>query len=72
MITFIYSLVITFAFLLAVVCIISYSKRKQAETHHGLTGMCHESGGAMCSCCSALHAHESDKNERQAICRKSA
>jgi hypothetical protein len=53
MITFIFSLLLTFSLILAPALLISYCKRRQARTSHGLTGMCHKSGGTMGSCCSA-------------------
>jgi hypothetical protein len=53
MTTFILSLSLTFALILGTTVLISYCKRRQARTKHGLTGMCHKSGGAMGSCCSA-------------------
>ena len=53
MITFILTLSITFVLLLIIGPFISYSKRRQRKTRHGLTGMCHETGGEMCGCCSS-------------------
>jgi len=53
MTTFILSLLLTFSCILATATLISYCKRRQARTKHGLTGMCHKSGGEMGSCCSA-------------------
>lgn len=53
MTTFILSLLLTFSLILGTAVLISYCKRRQARTNHGLTGMCHKSGGAMGSCCSA-------------------
>ncbi|MCP4337941.1 MAG: hypothetical protein GY799_03455 [Desulfobulbaceae bacterium] len=53
MLTFIFTLAITFSLLLVTVVLLSYCKRRQNKTSHGLTGMCHESGGTMCGCCSS-------------------
>lgn len=46
-------LLITFVTLCGAGLIINYCKKRAARTRHGLTGMCHESGGEMCSCCSS-------------------
>ena len=40
------------AFVLAAL-IINFAKRSTRRTSHGLTGMCHESGGTMCSSCTS-------------------
>ena len=53
MTTFILFLFLTFSIILATAVLISYCKKRQSKTNHGLTGMCHKSGGAMGSCCSA-------------------
>ncbi len=53
MITFLLTFAISFILLLFLGFFISYSKRRQRRTSHGLTGMCHETGGEMCGCCSA-------------------
>jgi hypothetical protein len=50
--TFVLTLIISFGLLLAAIFILSYCKRRQSRTNHGLTGMCHQTGGAMCSSCS--------------------
>ena len=52
MITFILTLIISFGLLLAAIFTLSYCKRRQNRTSHGLTGMCNKTGGAMCSSCS--------------------
>ncbi len=46
-------LLITFSLVLLTATLISYTKQRQARTKHGLTGMCHETGGEMCGCCSS-------------------
>jgi len=46
-------LILTFSLLLFTAVLISYCKRRQNKTPHGLTGMCHQSGGTMCSSCSS-------------------
>lgn len=51
--TFILLLSITFFSILATALIVSFCKKRQARTNHGLTGMCHKSGGEMGTCCSA-------------------
>ncbi|XCN73412.1 MAG: hypothetical protein Q3M24_01275 [Candidatus Electrothrix aestuarii] len=32
--------------------LINFSKRRQRKSPHGLTGMCHRTGGAVCGKCS--------------------
>ncbi len=46
-------LILTFSLILFTAVLISYCKRRQNKTKHGLTGMCHQSGGTMCSSCSS-------------------
>lgn len=53
MTTFILTFTISFILLLIIGPFISFSKRRQRRTSHGLTGMCHETGREMCGCCSA-------------------
>jgi hypothetical protein len=55
---FIPYLAITFVLLLTIAGLISYCKRRQAKTRHGLTGMCHETGGTMCGSCSSHPQHD--------------
>lgn len=52
-------LTITFAVLISAALIINFCKRRAAATSHGLTGMCHKSGGTMCSCCGSKLAASS-------------
>jgi hypothetical protein len=52
MMTFFLTLIISFGLLLVAIFTLSYCKRRQSATKHGLTGMCHKTGGAMCSSCS--------------------
>lgn len=53
---------ITFLLILFTAVLISYCKRRQNRTRHGLTGMCHQSGGTMCSNCSSQLQNGPDKN----------
>lgn len=53
MMTFFLTLLISFGLLLAAVFILSYCKRRQSLSKHGLTGMCHQTGGAMCGSCTS-------------------
>lgn len=53
MLIFLQYMTIAFVLLLAAAALISYCKRRQGRTSHGLTGMCHETGGKMCGCCSS-------------------
>jgi len=57
--TFLVLLIISFFLVMAMILVLSFAKRRQERTSHGLTGMCHESGGEMCGCCSA--AYSTDK-----------
>ncbi|MBU1567594.1 MAG: hypothetical protein KJ630_18455 [Proteobacteria bacterium] len=52
MTTIFLTLIFYFVLLLAAIFTLSYCKRRQSATKHGLTGMCHKTGGAMCSSCS--------------------
>lgn len=52
-ITFAVTLLATFGCILVVATLINFCKRRQSRTAHGLTGMCHKSGGAMCGSCSS-------------------
>ena len=65
MMTFLTYLLTTFGLLLFIAVLISYCKRRQARTHHGLTGMCHRSGGAMCGSCNARLKTTPEKKEKQ-------
>ncbi len=67
MITFLFTLGITFSLLLVTVILISYCKRRQNRTRHGLTGMCHESGGTMCGCCSSQLLGQSSENKKKSL-----
>lgn len=53
MFTFLLTLAITFTLLLGASLLISFCKRRQAGSNHGLTGMCHQNGGRMCGSCDA-------------------
>jgi preprotein translocase subunit SecG len=70
MATFILTLTITFSLLLITVVLLSYCKRRQNRTSHGLTGMCHESGGTMCGCCSSQLLKHSADAEKTSGCPK--
>jgi hypothetical protein len=65
---FILTLIITFSLLLLTAVLISYCKRRQNRTSHGLTGMCHKSGGAMNGCCSAQFLNHSAKSGKDGDC----
>ncbi|WPD22385.1 MAG: hypothetical protein SD837_19625 [Candidatus Electrothrix scaldis] len=47
-------LTIGISFLVIAGCalLINFSKRRQRKSPHGLTGMCHRTGGAVCGKCS--------------------
>jgi hypothetical protein len=42
---------ISFTVLVAAALIINFSKRRQRKSPHGLTGMCHRTGGVACGSC---------------------
>ena len=60
--TFMLTLLITFSLFLFIVVLISYCKRRQGRTRHGLSGMCHQSGGTMCSSCRARLRSTADRS----------
>ncbi|SDP46600.1 hypothetical protein [Desulforhopalus singaporensis] len=63
MMIFLLTFAISFLFLAATALLINFCKKKQNRTNHGLTGMCHESGGQMCSSCSSrMQLLQSDGN----------
>lgn len=47
------TLLLTVPLLVGAALLINFCRRRVGRTRHGLTGMCHESGGQMCGCCSA-------------------
>ena len=51
--TFFILMLFAFPLLLIMAFMINYCKRRLRNTRHGLTGMCHKDGGAMCCSCSA-------------------
>ncbi|CAK8725633.1 DUF539 domain-containing protein [Candidatus Electrothrix laxa] len=42
---------VSFMVILVAALIINFSKRRQRKSPHGLTGMCHKSGGVVCGSC---------------------
>ncbi len=52
--TFLLFLMFTFPLVLIMAFMINFARRRLRRTRHGLTGMCHKDGGAMCCSCSAL------------------
>ncbi|WP_457575512.1 hypothetical protein [Desulfomarina sp.] len=59
---FLILLTTAFCLILTTALVISFCKRRQNRTRHGLTGMCHQSGGAMCgSCASQMQNKPSEK-----------
>ncbi|OGR18621.1 MAG: hypothetical protein A2X81_02955 [Desulfobacterales bacterium GWB2_56_26] len=67
MTTFILTMTITFVLLPTIGFFIGFSKRRQRQTKHGLTGMCHKTGGEMCGCCSSSLLHVRPQT-RQSSC----
>ena len=41
----------SFMVILVAALVINFSKRRQRKSPHGLTGMCHRSGGVACGSC---------------------
>lgn len=54
MTTFAATLVISFIVIVGAMFWLSHSKRRHRHGKHGLTGMCHEDGGAVCNSCAGL------------------
>lgn len=50
---FFMTLMITFPLLLGAALLINYCRKRVGRTRHGLTGMCHQSGGTMCGSCAS-------------------
>jgi len=49
---FLFYFLITFCTLAGIALFINFCRRRLRKTSHGLTGMCHKDGGAMCCSCS--------------------
>ncbi len=49
---FLFYFFITFCTLVGVALFINFCRRRLQKTSHGLTGMCHKDGSAMCCSCS--------------------
>ena len=41
----------TFVTIIGCALLVNYSKKRLQRSRHGLTGMCHKTGGAMCCSC---------------------
>jgi hypothetical protein len=63
---FLILLATAFVLILATALIISFCKRKQNRTRHGLTGMCHQSGGSMCGSCASQMQNQSSRKQYSA------
>jgi uncharacterized membrane protein affecting hemolysin expression len=48
---FLLTLGISFVVILLAGLLINFTKRRQQKSPHGLTGMCHKSGGVACGSC---------------------
>uniref|UniRef100_UPI004057002D hypothetical protein n=1 Tax=Candidatus Electrothrix sp. TaxID=2170559 RepID=UPI004057002D len=53
---------ISFVVILVAALLINFSKRRQRKSPHGLTGMCHKSGGVVCGDCRERVKKEADLN----------
>lgn len=51
---FLLTFAIAFFTILLFALLLNYCRRKLRKTQHGLTGMCHKSGGLTCSSCKNL------------------
>jgi len=69
MITFIVNFAITFICIMSFAWLLIYCRRRSARTRHGLTGMCHSTGGTMCASCSGEMGNESDGPRLQTTIR---
>ena len=52
---------ISFLVIAGCALLINFSKRRQQKSPHGLTGMCHRTGGVVCSSC---NKNKSNKRPR--------
>ena len=65
MTTFLTTLAITLVLFCGAALLFNFARRRVRKTSHGLTGMCHESGGTMCcSCASQVQTMISRMDER--------
>ncbi len=63
---FFFYFVLTFITITGVALVINFCRRRLRKTSHGLTGMCHKDGGAMCcSCTQAMVGKEKKRPLRQ-------
>ncbi|MBE0582286.1 MAG: hypothetical protein IH612_00830 [Desulfofustis sp.] len=58
---FLTTLLLTVPLLIGAALLINFCRRRVGRTRHGLTGMCHQSGGRMCGCCSASLHSQTDR-----------
>ena len=68
------TLLITTLTILLVGLLINFCRKRLAKTPHGLSGMCHQTGGEMCSSCGGNAGNgkeKTEKKERLRINRKS-
>ena len=54
---------LTFCTLAGVALFINFCRRRLAHTKHGLSGMCHKDGGAMCYSCSGKTSFRKKKSK---------
>jgi len=48
---YLFPLIITFCVIVVFALFLNFCRRRLRKTPHGLTGMCHKDGGAMCASC---------------------
>ena len=52
------TLIITFLTIIMVAWLINFCRKRLAKTPHGLSGMCHQKGGKVCSSCMESSGNE--------------
>jgi hypothetical protein len=55
------TLLLTVPLLVGAALLINFCRRRVGRTRHGLTGMCHQSGGRMCGCCASSLQSRTDR-----------
>lgn len=58
---FLFNFAISFITIVGIGLFINFCRRRLRKTKHGLTGMCHKDGGAMCCSCSDNMAKKTKK-----------
>ena len=61
--TFFLTLMITSIVFVLVGFLINFCRRRLAKTPHGLSGMCHQTGGEICASCAERPENANDKGD---------